>query len=157
MPEFNENHQRKLLATCQYVDDMLTEALWRTEPCVPPSPLRNYASDATPEQIAALHRQLLELRATMVAILQANDIVIPPPQISALWAFRTALIEAGDVIFDLQARFMNSYGPLSPEAQKAVDEMAMRLLQQMETFTNVFDEITRPPPPGGHRAGANHL
>ncbi|MDA8377496.1 MAG: hypothetical protein M0Z50_10680 [Planctomycetia bacterium] len=150
MLEFNENHQRKLLVTCQYVDEMLTEALWRIESRVEPSPLRKYITDATPAQINSLQQQMMELRQTMVIMLRENNIAIPDPEISALWAFRTALIEAADEVFELQTRLMTSYGPLSSEARKTMDDMAMRLMQQIETFTRVFDQITRPLPHGDH-------
>ncbi len=141
MSELNENHQRKLLATCQYVDDLLTESVWRMMPEFPASPLRSYISDATPDQIGILRKQLGRLRQAMAEILRENGIIIPSPQISALWAFRTALMEAGEVVFDLQTRFMSSYGPLTPEAKQRLDEMAARLTQQIELFTRAFNDL----------------
>jgi beta-lactamase class A len=81
--------------------------------------------------------------STMAEILHESSIVIPAPQISTLWAFRTALVEAGEVVFDLQARFMSSYGALTPEAQQRLNEIAARLMRQIELFTRVFNDITQ--------------
>lgn len=142
MPDLNENHQRKLLTTCQYVDELLTEAIGHMTGPSTASPLQNYIADATPEQIAILQQQLQELRLVMIGMLGENEIAIPSPQISGLWAFRTALIEAGEVVFDLQARFMSNYGPLAPETQKRLDEIAARLMQRIEAFTQVFNSLT---------------
>ena len=142
MPDLNENHQRKLLTTFQYVDELLTEAIGHLTGSSPVSPLQNYIADATPEQITILQQQLQELRKVMVDLLRENKISIPEPQISALWALQTALIEAGEVVFDLQARFMSNYGPLAPETQKRLDEIAARLMQRIEAFTQVFNSLT---------------
>ena len=106
MSELHENHQRKLLTTCQYIDGLLTESVCRMMPESPVSPLRSYIPDATPGQISVLQQQLGLLRQAMADGLRENSIVIPSPQLSALWAFRTALVEAGEVVFDLQASSM---------------------------------------------------
>ena len=37
---------------------------------------------------------------------------------------------------------MSSYGPLTPEAKQRLDEMAARLMQQIELFTGVFNSLT---------------
>ncbi|MGC8539656.1 MAG: hypothetical protein ACP5QA_03390 [Phycisphaerae bacterium] len=146
MFELNENHQRKLLTTCQYIDGLLTESAWRMMPDSQVSPLRTYTTDATAEQIRITQQQLGLLRKTMADILRESDIVIPAPQISTLWAFRTSLMEAGEVAFDLQARFMSSYGTLTPEARQRLNEISARLVQQIECFTLVFDNLTKENP-----------
>ena len=151
MPDLNENHQRKLLTTCQYVDELLTEAIGYMTGPNSASPLQSYIADATPEQVGVLQQQLQELRLVMIGMLRENEIAIPSPQISGLWAFRTALIEAGEVVFDLQARFMSNYGPLAPEAQKRLDEIAARLMQRIETFTHVFNSLTIQNPRAGQK------
>ena len=142
MSELNENHQRKLLTTCQYVDELLTGAVGRMVQQSPVSPLRSYIPDATPEQISALRRELEHLRQVMVNILRENNIALQSPQISSLWAFRTALTEVGEVVFDLRAKSMNAYGPLTPEAQKQLDEIAAQLTRQIEALVNVFNNLT---------------
>ncbi|MHB1767787.1 MAG: hypothetical protein ACYCUV_08030 [Phycisphaerae bacterium] len=151
MPDLNENHQRKLLTTCQYVDELLTEAIGHMTGPNSASPLQSYIADATPEQVGVLQQQLQELRLVMIGMLRENEIAIPSPQISGLWAFRTALIEAGEVVFDLQARFMSNYGPLAPEAQKRLDEIAARLMQRIEAFTQVFNSLTIQNPRAGQK------
>lgn len=151
MPDLNENHQRKLLTTFQYVDELLTEAIGHLTGSSPVSPLQNYIADATPEQITILQQQLQELRKVMVDLLRENKISIPEPQISALWALQTALIEAGEVVFDLQARFMSNYGPLPSETQKRLDEVAATLLRRIADFTRILTNLTAPNPWAGHK------
>lgn len=142
MSDLNENHRRKVLTTCQYVDDLLTEALGRIVPNNPKSPLQSFIADATPEQVQVLRQELEELRTAMVDVLRKNKITIPSPQISAMWAFRTALVEADEVVFDLQARLMSRYGALNSEAQQRLDETAAQLMRQLQKFTEVLNHLT---------------
>jgi hypothetical protein len=66
----NENHQRHLLSTFQYVDNLLSEAERILASAGAASPFQEYSQDTTPIQRKVTHDYIVRVREAMRRILE---------------------------------------------------------------------------------------
>ena len=128
----NDNHQRRLLATFQHVDNLLAEV--EQILAGSPSPFQEYAPDATQLQRRETHESVLRLRETMRRILPDLDIPLNPPVCGALWAARSHLAFARVAAMELGARRMRAYGTVSPAGEKLFDPISSELQERIRSL-----------------------
>ncbi|MDE3155156.1 MAG: hypothetical protein KGN76_08635 [Acidobacteriota bacterium] len=113
----NENQQRHLLVSCQYIDKLLTDVLDLAMPPTAASPFSRYADDLTPTQKAVLRDSVQRIRVLMIGILAAQGIAPAPGRVSAQHALHTALGFIEIAVDELRPRHMRGYGAVQAEAE----------------------------------------
>jgi hypothetical protein len=134
----NENHQRRLLATAQYIDRLLGDVesiLAGTE-----SPFAKYLNDLRPEQAQAVGASLVTLRSALVRALASARIALGPPRFSALYTIRTNLGFIEIAIEELRPRYMHGYGAVPPAAGDVLDAIADDLQNTVRRVDRLLEE-----------------
>ncbi|MCX6538361.1 MAG: dynamin family protein [Acidobacteria bacterium] len=117
----NEPQQRHLLVSCQYVDKLLSSIEAILSASRSSSPFPRYCTALTPVQARLAADYLARIRSRLVRVLESQGIPIPPPQVDALFAIRTALTFADNAVEELRPKYMRGYGGLPDALQADVD------------------------------------
>ena len=123
----NENHQRHLLSTFQYVDNLLSEAERILISSGSPSPFQEYSPDSTPVQRKVTHDYILRVRETMRRILEELKIPLKPPISGAIWAARSHASFASISIAEIEPEPMKGYGKISSEDEQMLNKIVAEL------------------------------
>lgn len=122
----NEHHRRRLLVSCQYVDQLLT-SIERIIAGTSSSPFPRYVQDLTAEERREMRRRIAGLRSQIVAFLKQNSILVPEPAISARHSIITSLGYIDIAVEELKPRYLGGYGlvppALAPELTTSVEEL----------------------------------
>jgi GTP-binding protein EngB required for normal cell division len=129
---FNANHERRLVTTFRYVDDLLSQAVARLDAASTPSGLSEYVPDAQPVQHKVATDYLDRLRGLMRAFLDSHGIPLPGRRTSALWAASTACLFASVSFEELRGNYMRGYGTLSADAE-----------HELEALVSGFSDVLR--------------
>jgi hypothetical protein len=132
----NQNQQRHLLATFQYVDNLLSEAERIMASAGSPSPFEQFSQDSTPIQRKVTHDYVLRVRQAMQRILDELKIPRKHPISSATWAARSHLDFAGIAIAELRPEHMRGYGQLSEEDARTMDRVVAELNAELARITH---------------------
>jgi GTP-binding protein EngB required for normal cell division len=124
----NENHQRRLLATFHYVDELLAEAAAHLEPARGERLFPRYLADASAAQRQVIADHLARLRHVMRRFLEENRFPREASVQSGLHALRVAVEFVRTALEEIAPAYLAGYGPLPPEAAAAQD----RLLAQLQ-------------------------
>ncbi|NNM88068.1 MAG: hypothetical protein HKL95_06080 [Phycisphaerae bacterium] len=134
MAGLNENHRRHLLLTFQHVDETLSRTYAAVRQGQSDSPFQALKYDITLDQDRLIAAYLNELRQAMARIIHTHGMTIPEPQISALWAFRNALLGISNTIEELRPQYMAGYGPVDESAKADLQTISAELL-------NILDQL----------------
>jgi GTP-binding protein EngB required for normal cell division len=121
----NDNHERRLTATAQYVDKLLAEieaVLSRAQ-----SPFGRYVDDVAPTQKKVVIDFVARIRNDMLRALTAQGIDLGPPRLSAVHSIRTGLQFVDSSIEELKPHYMRGYGQVSPSAAAALNGIVEEL------------------------------
>jgi GTP-binding protein EngB required for normal cell division len=124
---FNENHQRHLRTTFQYIDGLLSETEAIMASADSASPFQHYAPDSTPLQRKVTHDYIARIRESMRRVLAELEIPLPAPHCGALWGARTQLMGVSVNLAELAARYMRGYGALTEDAGSKLDQIRSEL------------------------------
>jgi hypothetical protein len=138
----NKNHQRHLLSTFQYVDNLLSEMERLMASAASASPFQEYSQDATPLQRKVTHDHVVRVREAMRRILDELKIPRKPPISSATWAARSYMSFAGIAIAEIGSKYMRGYGELSEEDARTMDRIVAELNAELARITNYLAEGT---------------
>ena len=126
-PRLNENHRRHLLASCRYIDRLLSDVDNIVAAADSQSPFARYANDLSPALSKLLRDYFGRLRTDMLQILERHDAMPEGDRISALHAVRTALGFIDISIEELKPQYMTGYGAvpdaLKPELNGLAEEL----------------------------------
>lgn len=117
----NDNHQRRLRITFQYIDKLLSEAEHTMEEATSTSPFREHVDDTTPIQRKVVHDYVVRIRETMRRMMEELEIALPEKRGGAVWAVTTNLLFCSIALSEITAERMRGYGPMSGEAATALD------------------------------------
>jgi GTP-binding protein EngB required for normal cell division len=137
MSDFNDNQRQHVRITFQHIDELMSEVVRVLDPADAQSPFARHVPDASPVQRRVMADYAVRIRATMRQALEANDVTLPPPHISAVWAARIALTSADIAVEELKPAHMRGYGELSEKAKNELDLIASEigdLLHRMDAF-----------------------
>ena len=132
----NQNQQRHLLATFQYVDNLLSEAERIMASAGSPSPFQEFSQDSTPIQRKVTHDYVLRVRQAMRRILDELKIPRKQPISGAIWAARSHIHFAGIAVAELEPKHMRGYGQLSAEDARTMDRVVAELNAELARITN---------------------
>jgi hypothetical protein len=125
--ELNENHQRRLLVSCQYVDRLLAdiESVLAADSSLSPFP--KYIPDLTAEEKQLAADRVARLRAKLVELLKARNVALPAPSISSRHSILTSLGYIDIAVEELKPRYLGGYGAvpqaLVPELNRSAEEV----------------------------------
>lgn len=136
----NKNHQRHLLSTFQYVDNLLSEAERLMACAGSVSPFQEYSQDTTPIQRKVTHDYIVGVREAMQRILDELKIPRKQPVSSATWAVRNHINFAGIAIAEIGSKYMRGYGELSEEEARTMDRIVAELNADLARITNYLAE-----------------
>jgi GTP-binding protein EngB required for normal cell division len=115
----NDNHKAKLLASLQYLDELLGTSLDKLERSdhflFPP-----YVADVSPEQHKLLGDYLAQLRQAMRRFLDAQEMSPAHRRIGAAWALHVTLTSAQVALDELRPDKLRGYGELSAEGEQEI-------------------------------------
>lgn len=118
---FNENHQRRLRITFQYIDKLLSEAEHAMSDASSSSPFQEHSDDTTPIQRKVTHDYVMRIREAMRRIMEELEIPPSEPRSGAVWAAGISLMFVSISLSELSGERMRGYGAMSEEAAAALD------------------------------------
>jgi hypothetical protein len=125
--KLNENHQRRVLVSCQYVDRLLAdiESVLAADSSLSPFP--KYIPDLTAGEKQLAAERVAKLRAQLVALLEARSVALPAPTISSRHSILTSLGYIDIAVEELKPRYLGGYGAvpqaLVPELNRSAEEV----------------------------------
>ncbi len=131
----NESHQRHLLATFQYVDNLLSELEGIMASAGSASPFQEYSQDSTPIQRKVTHDYVVRVREAMRRILEELKIPQKPPVAGATWVARSHLNFAGIAIAEMDSEHMRGYGQISEEDARTMNRIVAELSAEVARIT----------------------
>lgn len=132
----NEHHRRHLLASCQYIDRMLSDIDNIVTATETDSPFGRYVPDLSPVLKKLLRDYFARLRTDILRVLTRHDAMPGGQLVSAVHAIRTTLGFVDIAIVELKPEYMKGYGAvpdaLAPEINGFVEELrsVVRALDQ---------------------------
>lgn len=123
----NDNHQRRLIVTCQYIDGLFATIETVLATAGNSSPFGKYADDLLPAQKRVVEDSVRRIRTQMVRLLASHGLQPTPRQIEASYAIRTALSFGDDAVEELKPSYMRGYGDVSSEAAATLNAIAEEL------------------------------
>ncbi len=133
-PRLNENHRRHLLASCRYIDRLLSEIDEIVTAADSQSPFARYANDLSPTLKKLLHDYFVRLRTDMLRMLERHDAIPDADRISALHAIRTALGFVDISIEELKPQYMRGYGTVPEALEPELNGLAEELKSVVTTL-----------------------
>jgi GTP-binding protein EngB required for normal cell division len=135
-PVLNEHQRRHLLASCQYIDRMLSDIDHIVTATENDSPFARYVPDLSPVFKKLLRDYFARLRADILRVLTRHDATPSGQLVSAVHAVRTTLGFVDIAIVELKPEYLKGYGAvpeaLVPEINGFVEELrsVVRALDQ---------------------------
>lgn len=133
----NPHHQRRLRATFQYIDNLLSDIDAIVNPRDSGALFPRYVIDFAPSQRVLLQSGIAEIRGRLLQAMKDYKVDVGPPSISAVQAVRSALSFIDIAVTELRPRYMRGYGAVPPEAAAQLD----RTVDQLEQLVHQVDAL----------------
>ncbi len=130
----NEHHRRHLLASCRYIDRLLSDIDVIVASADSQSPFARYVNDLPPTLRKLLRDYFVRLRADMLRVLERHDAMPDANRISALHAIRTALGFVDISIEELKPQYMQGYGAVPAALEPELNGLAEELKSVVATL-----------------------
>lgn len=140
--ELNEPQQRRLSATCKYIDSLLCEIEHALHTAVSPSPFPRYVVDVTPAQAQKIEEHIGRLRSQLLRFLDWQRLKPDPPEIPVTRLITTDLAFVEIAIEELKPRHLCGCGAVPADAVDELNEAIHELdslVKNMEGY--VRDEL----------------
>ena len=133
----NSHHQRRLRATFQYIDNLLSDVDAILNPRDSGALFPRYVVDFASSQQVLLQSGIAQIRGRLVQAMKDNKVAAAPPSISAVQAIRSALNFIDIAVAELRPRYMRGYGAVPPEAAAQLD----RTVDQLDQLVHQVDAL----------------
>jgi GTP-binding protein EngB required for normal cell division len=114
--ELNENQQRRLRVTCQYVDKLLADIDDILHASISQSPFPRFIVDVSPAQVRVLEDYIRRIRSQLVHTIAWQKMRPEPPNIPATRAVATNLSFIDIAIEELRPKYMRGFGEVPEDA-----------------------------------------
>lgn len=152
LAELNPHQKRRIRATCQYIDALLSQIETILNPGDSHSLFPRYAMDFAPSLRLRIEGGIAQIRARMSQAMAQHDIVVEPPSIAAAQAIRSALNFVDIAVTELRPRYMRGYGVMSAAVAAELDTAADELEQLVTRMAALVGSSQDPfDPPGEQR------
>lgn len=118
--ELNQNQQRRLRISCQYIDKLLVDIEEILHQATSQSPFPRHVIDVSPAQIRMLEDYIRRIRSQLVHAIAWQNMKPEPSDIPATRALLSYLTFIDIAIEELKPKYMRGYGAV---AEDAVDEL----------------------------------
>lgn len=115
MSALNENQARRLNATCQHIDKLLSDVEQILSAASSKAAFPKYRLDVTPAQCRTVEDYIARVRAQLARVLDGQGISKAERLIPARHAIRTTLAFIDIAVEELKPRYMRGYGDLSED------------------------------------------
>lgn len=136
MAGFNENHRRRILASFQHVDEMLTESLNAVNPAQS-NLYSRFVQDLSVADLQRIKSCSGRIREQMRDLLERFQIEFPSPTVPSSWLLKTCLTSLDITLEELYPEKLKGYGAMD---QASAGDMTRtlreirRLVSQMLAF-----------------------
>jgi GTP-binding protein EngB required for normal cell division len=131
----NESHQRHLVTTFRYIDELLGEAARILATADSASPFAKYTQDSSPVQRKVVDDHIGGISQAMTRIMAELDLPRPAPICGALWAAQTEVSSARIAVAEIRPQAMRGYGALSEADVARIDGIVAELDAALERLT----------------------
>jgi GTP-binding protein EngB required for normal cell division len=139
----NESQQRRLIATCRYIDGLLADLERALNEAQSNSPFGRYANDLAPAEQRLVGDYIARVRTQMVRMLNGQGLSPTPRPITLRYSLLTHLTFADISIEELKPHYMEDYGRVAPEAYTALNGIVEELqdtIRQLKRHLSVDSE-----------------
>jgi tRNA U34 5-carboxymethylaminomethyl modifying GTPase MnmE/TrmE len=123
----NENQQRRLIVTCQYVDRLLADLERSFVEAQSNSPFGRYANDLAPAEQRLVTDYIARIRRQLLRMLEGQDLSPSPSKIGLRHSILTHLTFVDVAVEELKPHYMEGYGEVSPDAKHALNGIVEEL------------------------------
>lgn len=123
----NESQERRLIATCQYVDRLLGELERAIAEAESRSPFGRYANDLVPAERRLVQDYITRVRTELLRMLEGQGLSPAPRRTGLRWAILTHLAYVDAAVEELKPHYMQGYGAVAPEAALALNGIVEEL------------------------------
>ena len=113
----NEPQARRLLVSCRYVDQLLSEAEALLNASASKAAFPRYIADISPAQRRTLEDYIARIRAQLARIVAGQGIAAEGQKIPAARAVRAALGAIEIAVEELKPKYMRGYGAVPPAVE----------------------------------------
>jgi hypothetical protein len=135
--QLNEPQQRRLVITCKYIDNLLSDIEHALHSATSASPFPLYIVDVTPEQARVIEDQIQHLRSQLIRTLDWQHLKPEPAEIPVTRSITTDLAFVEIAIEELKPRHMRGCGAVPADAvdelNKVIHEL-LSLVKGMESY-----------------------
>jgi hypothetical protein len=135
--QLNEPQQRRLIITCKYIDNLLSDIEHALHSATSPSPFPRYVVDVTPEQARVIEDHICRLRSQLLRTLDWQHLKPEPPEIPVTRSITTDLAFVEIAIEELKPRHLRGCGAVPADAvdelNKVIHEL-LSLVKGMESY-----------------------
>ena len=137
--ELNENQQRRLIITCQYIDKLLGDIEQVLHSTTSLSPFPHYVVDITPAQARVIEDHIRRLRAQLLRALDWQHMKPEPPQIPATRSIAVGLTFIDIAIEELRPSYMRGCGAVPEDAVNELNGV----VHELRTLVESMDRYVR--------------
>lgn len=132
--QLNEPQQRRLVITCKYIDNLLSEIEHALHSATSPSPFPRYIVDVTPEQARVIEDHIGRLRAQLLRTLDWQHLKPEPPEIPVTRSIATDLAFVEIAIEELKPRHLRGCGAVPADALDELNRVTHELLAMVKSM-----------------------
>lgn len=141
--QLNEPQQRRLTATCRYIDDLLSEIERALHSAESKSPFPRYVVDLAPHQTRDIEDHIARLRAELLRTLAWQRLPPEQPEIPVTRSILTDLSYIDNAIEELKPRHLRGCGPVPPDAVDGLNDAIRSLQSMVQEISAHIHEIAR--------------
>ena len=130
--QLNEPQQRRLVITCKYIDNLLSDIEHALHSATSPSPFPRYIIDVTPEQARVIEDHISRLRSQLLRTLDWQHLKPEPPEIPVTRSIITDLAFVEIAIEELKPRQLRGCGAVPEDAVDELNKVIHDLLSQVK-------------------------
>ena len=130
--QLNEPQQRRLVITCKYIDNLLSDIEHALHSATSPSPFPRYIIDVTPEQARVIEDHIGRLRAQLLRTLDWQHLKPESAEIPVTRSITTDLAFVEIAIEELKPRHLRGCGAVPADAVDELNKVIHDLLSQVK-------------------------
>jgi hypothetical protein len=132
-----ENHKRRILATFQYADELLSQSLSARATAQTDLQSRG-VQDFTPSELLRVESDMERIRQQMRSFLERFQIALPGRSTPSRWILKTNLTSLDLALEELYPRKMRGYGEMgsaaASELERTLQEIRKLVSQLLESL-----------------------
>lgn len=135
----NENHLRRLYATCDYLDRLLMSVERALNVSESSALFHRYDQTLPPAARDAIVESIRQLRQSMTDTLARHGIGLPAPSGNPAFAILTDIRFMDDALEELLPKHMKGYGTVSAEAAASLERIVSDLREGVASMASVLN------------------